>query len=402
MSNRVPVPVPSPVQGLPSPGPLAQGRSPGLRQPPHALRSRFAVISDLHVALPETMWDHPGRFHLVEVAIPALEQILDRLEQLSLDFVLLPGDLTQHGEPENHEWLADRLARLPFPVYVIPGNHDFPPRSNYPRITTLPEFVRLYEKFGYDDPSRPYYCHEIQPGIVLIGLNSNQVAPDGRDIVGVIDEEQLAWLDRTLAQLGDRFTIVMVHHNILEHLPGQATSRLGRRYILQNAAALRSRLVAAGVKLVFTGHLHIQDIAEADGLLDITTGSLVSYPHPFRIVTLETRDDGELWLEVESARVESVPGWDHLPDRSREWMAERSPPFMRRLLIDAAFDLSDEEIEAYLPELRYFWADIAQGDSLLAFPRLPPQVRAYCESFGARSSQGAIACQDNHIALRLT
>ena len=85
---------------------------------------RFAVVSDLHIGLPHTIQDYPTRFHLVEVSIPALEQVLSQISQLDLDFLLIPGDLTQHGEPENHAWLSQRLADLPFPTYVIPGNHD--------------------------------------------------------------------------------------------------------------------------------------------------------------------------------------------------------------------------------------------------------------------------------------
>lgn len=90
------------------------------------LNFRFAVVSDLHLALPHTIWNHPSRFHLVEVSISAFQSVLEHLIQLDLDFLLLPGDLTQHGEPENHAWLQQCLTQLPFPVYVVPGNHDVP------------------------------------------------------------------------------------------------------------------------------------------------------------------------------------------------------------------------------------------------------------------------------------
>ena len=85
---------------------------------------KFAIVSDLHIALPHTIWNAPNRFHLVEISIPAFEQILTQLIANPPDFLLLPGDLVQHGERENHEWLANRLAQLPFPTYVVPGNHD--------------------------------------------------------------------------------------------------------------------------------------------------------------------------------------------------------------------------------------------------------------------------------------
>ena len=73
------------------------------------LNFKFAIVSDLHIALPHTVWDAPKRFHLVEISIPAFEQILTQLTKDQPDFLLLPGDLVQHGERENHEWLADRL-----------------------------------------------------------------------------------------------------------------------------------------------------------------------------------------------------------------------------------------------------------------------------------------------------
>lgn len=39
-------------------------------------------------------------------------------------------------------------------------------------------------------------------------------------------------------------------------------------------------------QLIFTGHLHSQDIAQRGGLVDVETGSTVSYPHPYRIITV--------------------------------------------------------------------------------------------------------------------
>jgi len=53
--------------------------------------------------------------------------------------------------------------------------------------------------------------------------------------------------------------------------------------ILENAPELLQLLRDSGVQLVFTGHLHVQDIAYCQGVYDITTGSLVSYPHPYRV-----------------------------------------------------------------------------------------------------------------------
>jgi 3',5'-cyclic AMP phosphodiesterase CpdA len=369
-----------------------------------SLSFRFAIVSDPHIALPQTIWDHPSRFHLVEVGIPALEQVLEHLATLDLDFLLLPGDLTQHGEPDNHHWLTNRLAELPYPAYVVPGNHDVVERFATSRSIGLDEFPGYYEKFGYTDGSQPYYSQEILPGLRLIGLNSNAFHADGKQLdMGYLDLEQLAWLEETLAAAIAQHEMVwvMVHHNVLEHLPHQSRHPMGRRYMLGNAAELLNMLQAAGVPLIFTGHLHVQDIAYSDGLYEITTGSLVSYPHPYRVLHFFEDDQGRRLLQIESNRVLSVPDFPNLQHLSREWMGDRSFPFMLRLLSQPPLNLPVAEAERFAPELRYFWADIADGDAMLDFPHFPQTVRQYLNRFSAVDQNGNPTQIDNYATLRL-
>jgi 3',5'-cyclic AMP phosphodiesterase CpdA len=365
-----------------------------------SLNFRFAVVSDPHIGLPHTIWDIPNRFHLVEISIPALELILEHLKQQNLDFLLLPGDLTQHGEPENHAWLQKRLSQLPFPVYVVPGNHDVPNLLRDERSIGLKDFPYYYRQCGYDNPEQLYYTCEVLPGVQLIGLNSNQFNDSGKQL-GRLDKQQLAWLEQALAQNKDKLVLVMVHHNVVEHLPGQTRHPLGRRYMLDNAPVLLKILKDAKVNLVFTGHLHVQDVACHEGVYDITTGSLVSYPHPYRILQLRTDNQGKTWLQIESHRVKSVPGWENLPQISREWMGDRSGPFMLKLLTAEPLNLSVPDAEKLVPSLRYFWANIAAGDALFDFPHLSPSARRYFETFSATTSDGKPALIDNHTTLLL-
>ncbi|HEY9611983.1 MAG TPA: metallophosphoesterase [Allocoleopsis sp.] len=364
------------------------------------LNFRFAVVSDPHIGLPHTIWDHPNRFHLVEVSIPALELILAQLKQQNIDFLLLPGDLTQHGERDNHAWLQKRLSQLPFPVYVVPGNHDVPNLVSDERSIGLKDFPYYYHQLGYDNPEQLYYTTEVLPGVQLIGLNSNQFDESGKQL-GCLDEQQLVWLEQVLLKSKDKLVLVMVHHNILEHLPCQSRHPLGRRYMLDNACELVTILKKAGVNLVFTGHLHVQDVAYNEGVYDITTGSLVSYPHPYRIFEFRTDDQGQQWLQIESHRVESVPGWENLPQTSRELMGDRSRPFMLNLLTTEPLSLPLADAEKLVPSLRYFWANIAAGDSLFDFPEFFPEARRYFEAFSATTSDGKPALIDNHTTLRL-
>ncbi|GAB4154766.1 MAG: metallophosphoesterase [Cyanobacteria bacterium J069] len=364
-------------------------------------RFRFAIISDPHIALPHTIWDNPHRFHLVEVSVPALEQGLAELATANLDFLLLPGDLTQHGEWENHQWLVQRLTQLPYPVYVVPGNHDIIARDAAKHAIGLRDFPQIYEPFGYAS-AQPYYTCEILPGVRLIGLNSIAFDADGIQLpAGWLDEAQLHWLAKTLAAVGDDLVLVMVHHNVLEHLPGQARHGMGKRYMLHNAADLLALLEPAGVKLIFTGHLHVQDVAQRGEIYEITTGSLVSYPHPYRVLTAAQDDRGQWHLDVETTQIQAVPGWDDLQTYSRDWMGDRSFSFMHRLLTLPPLALADDEATAIAPHLRHFWADIAQGDAWFDFSHLPPAVHQFLHRFSALDAQGNYQPVDNRASLRL-
>src|SRR2546423_2530166 len=51
---------------------------------------------------------------------PGLEHLPDRA-----DLLLLAGDLTRRGNPEEVEVLADELRGLPVPIVAVLGNHDY-------------------------------------------------------------------------------------------------------------------------------------------------------------------------------------------------------------------------------------------------------------------------------------
>ncbi|GAB1541777.1 metallophosphoesterase [Scytonema sp. NUACC21] len=364
------------------------------------LKFRFAIVSDLHIALPHTIWNHPNRFHLVEVSIPAFDSVLEHLTQLDLDFLLLPGDLTQHGEPENHAWVQERLSQLPFPVYVVPGNHDVPVLMADGQSIAFVDFPHYYRKFGYSDTDQLYYTCQLLPGVRLIGLNSNFFNDQGQQ-VGYLDSKQLRWLEAVLAASVDELVLVMVHHNVVEHLPNQLSHPMANRYMLNNAPELLRVLQHYGVKLVFTGHLHVQDVACSQGVYDITTGSMVSYPHPYRILEFHRNDFGQDRLQILSYRVGSVPDFPNLQFASRKWMGDRSFPFLMKLLTLPPLNLPIAQAQELAPDLRDFWANMADGDAVFDYPNFPLKVRRYFEKYGATDPSGTPSFVDNNTTLLL-
>ena len=72
-------------------------------------RVRVAAAADVHCS-PETR-------DAVMTAFDAIEG--------KADVVLLAGDLTTHGEPEQAEILAEDLRACSIPVVAVLGNHDY-------------------------------------------------------------------------------------------------------------------------------------------------------------------------------------------------------------------------------------------------------------------------------------
>jgi Icc-related predicted phosphoesterase len=69
---------------------------------------RVAAVGDVHVGT-----DGAGRLR------PHFEHVAERA-----DVLLLAGDLTRRGEPEEVRVLADELRDFPVPIVAVLGNHD--------------------------------------------------------------------------------------------------------------------------------------------------------------------------------------------------------------------------------------------------------------------------------------
>src|SRR5947209_17814815 len=65
-----------------------------------------------------------GDIHCSESRRTEIAEAVAALEGMA-DIVLLAGDLTTHGEPEQAAILADACAPLSLPVLAVLGNHDW-------------------------------------------------------------------------------------------------------------------------------------------------------------------------------------------------------------------------------------------------------------------------------------
>ncbi len=291
------------------------------------------------------------------------------------DFLLIPGDLTKDGAVASHQRLAVFLERLEaegVEVYVVPGNHDIanPEAAAYDSSGATrvyspgpDEFAGIYRSFGYGqaiarDPHSLSYVAEPSPGLWLFAIDSCRYRENtGFPVVGGrLSEASLQWILENLFKAREfgKTVVGMMHHGLVEHLAGQG--RYLPDYLLADWDAAARSLAAAGMNLVFTGHYHTQNITSRqwdDGvsLLEIQTGSLLVFPCPYRIVSL---DGCASEIEVASHFIEELPesaypaGFDSFAAFARDFARTHTRQRLQQEL-KTLLDLPDSQVQAFVP-----------------------------------------------------
>ena len=150
-----------------------------------------AQITDTHLTA-------NGTLHAGAIAVnDKLRAVIRRLNELAPDVILVTGDLTADGKPEEYEQLRDILGEARAPVYLIPDNHDDANalRSYFPRHSYLST-----EGFAH-------YVVDDYP-LALIGLDTT-VARTHR---GEMCAARLDWLEARLEERRGKPVLIFMHH----------------------------------------------------------------------------------------------------------------------------------------------------------------------------------------------
>jgi 3',5'-cyclic AMP phosphodiesterase CpdA len=204
---------------------------------------RLAHVSDLHFG-----------HHDPKVAATLAADLAAQ----SPDLVVVSGDLTQRGTPEEFELARAFLDSLAAPVFAVPGNHDL--GRNLVRRFLDP--YGLYRRYIAPDIEPFLELARPEATVALAGLNTTRRALADRDWSnGSINRGQLDRLGRTLAQASpDAVRIVIAHHPLMQPaLPTLKPTLAVRR----SALALES-FASAGVRLVLSGHFHLSFVRKYD------------------------------------------------------------------------------------------------------------------------------------------
>lgn len=277
----------------------------------------FAVASDLHYSAPEEelektnddpiFWHATRRCEMENETGLIIDEFLNQCaESDDVEYVLISGDLANRGRsrPEDHLVIAQKLRdfekKSGKEVYVINGNHD----ASNDQATTLARFKEIYAEFGYDHALTTRaddcsYTADLGEKYRLIALDSNHETKSTED---GMTADRLKWVKEQaeLAKEDGRYPIVMMHHNLLDHLPIQRV--LSRNFIVKFHFTTAELFADWGIKTVFTGHEHCSDAtvytsALGNKLYDFATTSLAMYPLEYRVLKY---NDNEIKYETRS------------------------------------------------------------------------------------------------------
>ncbi len=281
----------------------------------------WAVASDLHV-MDTSIVKRPGKAFeeylkndrkLLSYSRVMLDSLSARMLILKPKYLLISGDLTKDGAYVSHQYLIHHflapLREAGIQPIVVPGNHDIMNPHAYiydgdksvrTRTINPDEFRELYGPYGYNqalsnDSSSLSYVLQLSPKVRLLCLDANQYKKNDFNLDlcywnGVLSESTLAYVAEQAHQaqkLGMRM-MIMIHHGVIPHWRLQNQASPG--YVLDNASELRRLCYTYNIEICMTGHAHCQDISEhsywGSHLYDIETGSLVTYPCPYRVMRL--------------------------------------------------------------------------------------------------------------------
>ena len=268
---------------------------------------RAVIASDLHYIAPELTDGGPGYQQILKNGdskfMPYVEEITDAFLDEVLadppDVVLLTGDLTFNGAEISHRRLAGKLQRLEdagIPILVLPGNHDVYNENaalyrggSFERVpfASGESFAEIYRDFGPGealsaDSDSLSYVWQLNEQVWIMMLDENTA----HDFCGLSDRS-FQWIEAQLQKAREegRFVLVAGHQNVFQH------SIFRGGYVIQGAQRLQELLRRYGVPLCLSGHLHTQHVQSEDGLTEIATSALCSYPCQYAVLTAE---DGRL------------------------------------------------------------------------------------------------------------
>lgn len=398
---------------------------------------KIAVVSDIHYMDPSLLANGAAdgkAFQdylnqdpkLLQYSAAVFAKVVAELKDQKPDILLVPGDLTKDGELVSHRAVAAYLAQfeaMGTKVFVVPGNHDInnAKAAQYsgdmstpvPR-TTAKDFEKIYSRFGYhdgseQDPASLSYLAKPYKDLWILAIDASKYesyGPTGDIPDGEIKPATMKWMLKKLEEAKRQNITVyaMMHQNLVEHYTNQ--TELDPGYVIDDWQNKVKTLMEAGLRIIFTGHYHANDITaythNGATLYDIETGSLVTAPMPYRLVTVQN-NTLQVTTKTVTAIAPTLPGGLSFPAYSGQFLSQHLDAYFNDLLqnrFGAPADLAVFASPLYRNAIMAHFA----GDE-----NIPPDQQALLQVLGGFSADLAgiatilwtdLGIADNNVTLQ--
>jgi len=214
----------------------------------------FAQISDSHIGFNKPA--NPDVLGTLQAAIGKINAM-----PVQPSFVLHTGDLSHLAQADEFDTLDQSLKSVKAgKIFYVPGEHD-----------VLNDNGKQYlQRYGKDTQGDGWYSFDFN-GVHFVGLvNVVNTAEGG---LGVLGNEQLAWLEKDLAALSSSTPVV-----VFAHIPLWAVYPQWGWGTRDSEQAL-SYLKRFGTVSVLNGHIH-QTLQKVEGNITFHTATSTAFPQP--------------------------------------------------------------------------------------------------------------------------
>ncbi len=158
---------------------------------------------------------------------------LDIISDLKPDLLVISGDLCYDvGMPEIYNWIKSHLDQLPFPYFLIPGNHD-----------NTPMMIDCFELENTSHNGQLFYRYDEGPQPILFLDTQDYTLPS----------LQTKWLAEQLEGMTGPVCIFMHHPPTDMQVP-----YMDQNHALKNSEEVMSILLNYPDTIsIFTGHYHV-------------------------------------------------------------------------------------------------------------------------------------------------
>ena len=165
------------------------------------------------------------------------------------DLCLVTGDLAQEPVPESYQYMVDTLEQYQSPCVCLPGNHD---DLEIMQAVLCTETVNCRKRVALGKWQ-------------VICLNSQ--IPNSPD--GLLSEIELSYLENTLKDYPDLFSLIAIHHNCVPCGSGWMDVMM-----VKNAQALFELISRyPNVRVIINGHIHQELDTQVDSVRVLSTPS---------------------------------------------------------------------------------------------------------------------------------